>query len=122
MGHWSIEIRDKCAAYLGRPIPSHEQVDVTLTEVIEQATKDRVDAEAYRVMLADTRHVIEFNEVGWIIQHPGQERVLGNLFGCPMTRGVKIEVDEVQLGRFYCKMEGDDLVIEEPAPVPAEDS
>lgn len=92
------------------------QVDLDLIAVEAETFAEILsDANAYRALLADTRHQIKFDENGWVIQHPAAERISGTLFSCP-SNDLGITLDDVPaagLGRYYLRLEEDGFVIEE---------
>ena len=115
------ELAGHVSAYLGRRVPATEYLSVSLKDVLNRAQEDRADAEAYRALLADTRHLVRIDRsVGWTIQHPGKERVEGRLWGCEVHQAVR-DLDVVEDlseipadGTYYCRVEAGRLVIEEP--------
>jgi len=64
----------------------------------------------------DPRHVAEFRDEGWCIQHPLACRQNGGLFDCPFNRAaLSLDTPPAQLGRFEVSLsdegQGGDLVI-----------
>ncbi|MEV1013754.1 MULTISPECIES: DUF6085 family protein [unclassified Micromonospora] len=64
----------------------------------------------------DPRHIAEFRDEGWCIQHPLACRQNGGLFGCPFNRAaLALDSPPAQLGRFVVDLsdegQGGDLVI-----------
>jgi hypothetical protein len=104
------DVRMRLALYLGREVPRFEDPVKTVNETLDKAEADSKDAAAYRALLADDRHQIEFREYDYTIKHSGQERVEGDIFDCEVNG---IEIPKHVPGRYYCRVEDGLLVVEE---------
>jgi hypothetical protein len=56
----------------------------TVAEAYLQRELRRLHA-AVEGLLEERRHMIDFDEAGWIIAHPLAERLTGSLFDCQMV-------------------------------------
>lgn len=61
------------------------------------------EREKFDKLLAETRHVIQFTDVGWTVAHPIRERLNDDIFSCRIFW----ENDDPGLrGRFYLNEDG----------------
>lgn len=57
---WDIKLRQRIGQYLGRPIPSHEQIDRTIGDILDKAERAEVTIERTQIYLPGDDHPTHF--------------------------------------------------------------